>query len=103
MEIKKCLVCGKEFKARSKISKYCSFDCKIIVTKRRYRPKPDKANWFSIKEFINERDNYCCQKCNSDGKLNVHHIKLLCDGGTNDPKNLITLCLKCHAKEHKVI
>jgi 5-methylcytosine-specific restriction protein A len=57
------------------------------------------------------RDKYTCQHClacdpPSNGKpdyswLQVHHIKPLSHGGTNDMDNLILLCHYCHTQEHK--
>lgn len=61
------------------------------------------------------RDNFTCQKCGEfhayqneygvtipkdDGQLNVHHIKFVCDGGGDEPENLVTLCVKCHRELH---
>ncbi len=46
------------------------------------------------------RDNYTCQCCGSQDKLNAHHIRRRVDGGTNTPKNGITLCKKCHDSLH---
>lgn len=43
-------------------------------------------------------------KCAADGEstsLDVHHIKPLATGGTNDPENLICLCANCHRRVHK--
>ena len=99
---KVCVVCGKAFKHHHPIAKYCSWDCKQIMNKKRYREKPLAPSWNSIVEFIKERDNYKCVECKSDKKLCVHHKKFLCNGGTNNPNNLVTLCLKCHASKHKI-
>ena len=45
-----------------------------------------------------------CQLCRKQGKLvkaeEVHHIRPLAEGGTNDFSNLISLCHRCHAKVH---
>ncbi len=63
-----------------------------------------------LKEQIRKRDNYRCQQCfrHQDElfrkqrgkiinvKLCVHHIDF--DKKNNDPKNLISLCLSCHAQ-----
>jgi len=40
-----------------------------------------------------------CQRCGSDGKINVHHIDR--NRYNNDLSNLEVLCTKCHAHEHK--
>ena len=62
------------------------------------------------------RDNFTCQKCGEfhafqneygvaipidDGKLNVHHIVPVCNGGGDEPENLVTLCVDCHKEIHK--
>ena len=50
-----------------------------------------------------ERDNWQCQHCDSTNKLNIHHI----GSYKTHPKlrtevdNGITLCRKCHTKEHR--
>lgn len=31
----------------------------------------------------------------------VHHKKQLCEGGTNEPDNLVTLCYRCHNEYHE--
>jgi 5-methylcytosine-specific restriction endonuclease McrA len=50
------------------------------------------------------RDNYTCQHCGAKGesqlRLNAHHILQKRDGGTDTPKNGITLCKKCHDSLH---
>ncbi len=47
------------------------------------------------------RDNYTCQRCGGKDKLNAHHILRRIDGGTDTPKNGITLCEDCHSSLHK--
>lgn len=61
------------------------------------------------------RDNFTCQDCGEfhahknehgiyipidDGKLNVHHIVPVSEGGGDEPTNLVTLCIDCHKKRH---
>ena len=46
------------------------------------------------------RDNYTCQHCDSKENPQSHHIIQRIDGGTNTPKNGITLCKKCHDELH---
>lgn len=55
------------------------------------------------KEFrksILKRDNYKCQMCGSDFRLQVHHIKSKSKYPEliMDKNNCITLCLICHSK-----
>ena len=48
------------------------------------------------------RDNYTCQCCGKKNcRLEVHHIKFKSNGGTDDERNLITLCEDCHKKVHR--
>ena len=49
------------------------------------------------------RDNHKCQLCKGKSKdpvLNVHHIESR-KTGSNSPKNLITLCKRCHQQIHQ--
>jgi len=65
--------------------------------------KRNQAQWNELREFILERDNFTCQVCGiflMDISLEVHHIKPLFKGGTNDEANLITLCHECHRVKH---
>lgn len=52
------------------------------------------------------RDRYfkahpLCERCTKDEKITpaqeVHHIKPLAHGGTNDEDNLMSLCKSCHS------
>lgn len=55
----------------------------------------------SRREVILHRDNYTCQCCGKKHeRLEVHHIIFRSLGGTDDEKNLITLCEKCHKAVH---
>lgn len=43
-----------------------------------------------------------CEQCKLQGRYTiateVHHIKPLADGGTNDENNLMALCKSCHSR-----
>lgn len=74
--------------------------------------------WRKIQRQILGRDHYRCVKCGRSGRfpkrkrgqpfkrsgpfvgLDVHHIKPLSRGGTNDLANLETLCRHCHETTH---
>lgn len=48
---------------------------------------------------IFRRDNYQCQSCRKRfpvEQLSCHHIIPRDEGGSNNPRNLITLCKPCH-------
>jgi len=59
-------------------------------------------NYFRTREMVFKRDNYECQQCGLDMKLNMHHIKPVKDFPelVDDLNNLITLCKSCHRKLH---
>ena len=58
----------------------------------------------SRREAVLNRDNYTCQCCGKKHvRLEVHHIIFRSMGGTDDEKNLITLCEKCHKAVHNGI
>lgn len=48
-----------------------------------------------------------CEECLKQGKFvpveEVHHIKPLSQGGTNDEYNLMSLCQSCHMKIHLLL
>jgi hypothetical protein len=56
------------------------------------------------KKFILEINSYKCIKCEkifkTDRGFEIHHVILLKDGGTNNPKNLKPVCKECHKKIH---
>jgi ribosomal protein L37AE/L43A len=56
---------------------------------------PEHRNW---RDAVLERDNYICQECGSQYKLQSHHIKRYCDYPELefDVDNGITLCKECH-------
>ena len=61
------------------------------------------AAWRRIrKRYISA--HLLCERCKLEGKLNpaeqVHHIKLLSEGGTHDTGNLISLCAHHHSQLH---
>ena len=79
---------------------------------------PDNWNWrggdskpskerrsYAAKQWRNavrERDNYTCQKCGATERIHAHHIKAWKDYPRlrYDVNNGISLCVKCHQKEH---
>lgn len=67
----------------------------------------EQKDFWNLREYILHRDNHKCQNPNCKNKdknpiLNIHHIIYRSEGGTDTPRNLITLCNKCHtSKNHK--
>ncbi len=74
-----------------------------------------KIPWNVVKTIVLERDGYSCRICgrspivqqfkNDTQKvrfdLEVHHIIPRIAGGSDSPKNLVTLCKSCHVKTFK--
>lgn len=71
----------------------------VVRLKRTY---PD--DWSVLRVKVLERDNYRCRKCGANLRgvfyREVHHILALSKGGSNHMSNLISLCSKCHDKQH---
>lgn len=54
-------------------------------------------SWDEIRKKVYQRDGNRCRACGAAGvKLNAHHILLLRVSQTNDERNLVTLCDRCH-------
>lgn len=64
--------------------------------------------WQRIRDEIRERDGWTCQECGAGQaagvRMDVHHFVPAEDwtrpGRANDPDNLVTLCVDCHAQKH---
>ena len=66
----------------------------------------EQLGFWNLREYILHRDGHKCQnpdckyKDDAEQILEIHHIKYRSKGGTDRPKNLITLCSKCHTPEN---
>jgi len=53
---------------------------------------------------IGEQDTWCCEACGRifhiNNGLDIHHIILKSQGGTDDITNCICLCRRCHDMAH---
>lgn len=89
---------------------YCSEECKALC------PIYKKISWpdgyssrtevnSQLRKIVFERDNWECQKCNSDKSLECHHIDPVSQEPffANDPDSCITLCKECHKFVHTKI
>ena len=76
----------------------------LIVPGRQYTAYP--KNWPFTAAYIKHLDNERCNRCRKsrsddpDLILHAHHIVHRSWGGSNNRKNLVTLCLACHQKQH---
>lgn len=41
-----------------------------------------------------------CTCCKHRNAVEIHHNIPVCEGGTDDPSNLLMLCKKCHTAHH---
>ena len=107
-QIRKCKNCNKNFETMWKKEQiFCSNSCANSMQYNSswlggisFEPYGLEFN-NELKEQIRIRDNYTCQECNYTQKqlkrkLTVHHIDFVKQN--NNPNNLISLCLSCHAK-----
>lgn len=63
------------------------------------------GNWGTVRNAALERDSYSCRICGvSNGmrgiELHVHHLVPRERGGSNELRNLITVCRECHINIH---
>lgn len=94
-----CKHCGKEFNTASKNAKYCSDSCK----QKNYRAKQRSLaeNGSSIKTYYKWFKDIPCEICKWDiTTRDIHHIKAVSEGGTNEIENLISVCPNCHRMIH---
>jgi 5-methylcytosine-specific restriction endonuclease McrA len=55
-----------------------------------------------LKHFSLEKGDYiACEYCRKTA-VDIHHIIFKSQGGTDEPKNLIGLCRKCHQRAHGI-
>lgn len=62
------------------------------------RRRQPKEIWLATRERVWERDGRRCVRCHAPQALSVCHIDHIKSGkrGTNELKNLRTLCRRCH-------
>jgi 5-methylcytosine-specific restriction endonuclease McrA len=122
----KCVIC--EVVLFDRQVKYCSVPCQTkswkirnretyLAGKKAYRDKNrEKIRKYNqefksrgiakplggdtTKHIIQSRGSIC-SRCSNSGRLQVHHIKPLQNGGLNISNNLMILCWDCHMLWHK--
>ncbi len=65
------------------------------VRGRGYQEGPLKGKK-DVRQYVLERDSYRCVLCGDPEDLEIHHIVWRFRGGSDRPKNLVTLCKGCH-------
>lgn len=70
-----------------------------------YKQQLLTPEWRAKRAKILKRDNYCCTKCSSKHRLQIHHkyYNLNKKAWEYPNKALITLCETCHEKEHNIV
>ena len=59
------------------------------------------GEWKQARKAAKDRDDWRCRECGKAGVLEVHHIKHVRNGGTDELDNLTTLCRGCHIAKHR--
>jgi len=65
------------------------------------RIRLDSTSYGQLHRQVLERDGWRCQVCGSMQNLQVHHLKLRSQSGSDEEQNLITLCAQCHERAHR--
>ena len=60
-----------------------------------------------LRKQVKDSQNYQCAMCQikEDGFLilQIHHVKPISKGGTNEIDNLVALCPNCHCRIHSIM
>jgi 5-methylcytosine-specific restriction endonuclease McrA len=78
-------------------------DCGRLTTGSRCPPcrraSPyQRSSWRQTSLMVTQRDGSCV-RCGSRYYLSAHHVIARNEGGSDDPSNLVSLCVRCHARE----
>jgi ATP-dependent DNA helicase RecQ len=65
------------------------------------RLRLDSDSYRRLHQQVLKRDGWRCQTCGRMQHLQVHHLKLRSQSGSDMEQNLITLCTECHEKVHR--
>lgn len=116
---KLCEFCGKPFLAAHRghgiYARFCCMDCKNAfhsasmkaeanvrfknwADRRRNKGSVQKA-YRALRHSVLERDGFSCVLCGETENLTVHHVNL--NPESNEMRNLVTLCRKCHEEAHR--
>ena len=66
----------------------------------RWRPQHGMRAYRALRRrLLNER-GWRCESCGRAGRLELHHVITVEDGGDDSPDNLKVLCRPCHFATH---
>lgn len=93
--------------ARFYCSDGCKQECPIYRKIKHYKgnkPATSREVQPQLRQLVFERDNYTCQKCESQKSLHCHHVEGIRwePLESADMDKCITLCKGCHKKVHKL-
>ena len=69
----------------------------------RYHKATPAREWEGIRQRVFAEQGRRCSRCGKAGALEVHHVKELAHGGTNDLSNLQVLCREDHIATHRPV
>lgn len=73
----------------------------VARTMRRYRRYDGSWRWQVVRGYVLRRDGRRCRVCGRrSAVLHVHHRRAVQHGGSHHPRNLISLCPRCHGQVH---
>ncbi len=81
-------------------------DRKSILNRKKKEKRREKGKLYRgvnsrTRSRVLKRDDKKCAICGKDELVQVHHIVPAASGGTDDYRNLITLCYRDHEAVHK--
>ena len=76
-------------------------DAVARLPSKKPRLRLNPVEYRRLHESVLERDGWRCQTCGSLNNLQVHHLRSRSKLGDDAEQNLITLCVDCHARQHK--
>lgn len=102
---KSCGCLHKEIVSKSSKNRWLEYSKTDRAIKKKksidFRKKGQKLQ--NLRAYIYKRDNYTCCLCDSNNKINAHHLDgwNWCEEKRYDELNLITLCKNHHDSFHK--
>ena len=62
----------------------------------RWRPQHGMRAYRALRRRILDERGWRCEDCGRAGRLELHHVVSVEDGGDDSPDNLRALCRPCH-------
>lgn len=106
-----CRWCGNRIKSGRR-SMFCGDKC----AKKYDNKTVFQSGYGAYKRRVLIRDDFTCRDCGKfmayeneygvmvpagNGRIDVHHIVPISEGGGDEPSNLVTLCAECHKERHR--